>query len=353
MNKPLKVFITYSHKDRGAKEKLRECLNVMVQDNLIEIWHDNEILPGDRWRDTISKNLRSSDILLYLVSAASLASKNCNKELAEALEEISPRIIPIIQEACDWLEHQISDFQALPDFGKPVTAWEPESDGWQNVVQGIRKVVKDMLTSAQSPLGTKSKKPNSRNTAEQIQFASVLLMLGQFDKAIDVYSNIIQLDSQNAAAYTGRGVAKGSLERHEEALADFDAALRLNPQHAAAYAGRGIAKNNLGQYEKALADFDAALRLNPQHAAAYVSRGFAKNNLGQHEEAIVDYDTALRLNPQEATAYAGRGFAKNCLGWHQGARADAKCALELATEQCNELVRKAAQELLNELPPDN
>ena len=239
---PFKVFITYSHKDRGAKDKLIECLNVMVQDNLIEIWHDNEILPGDRWRDTISKNLRSSDILLYLVSTASLASKNCNKELAEALEETSLRIVPIILEACDWQEHRISDFQALPNFGKPITAWEPESDGWQNVVGGIRRVVKDMPTSAQSSPGTKPEESDSAHTAEQFQFANVLLMLGQFSKASDAYSNIIQLDQQNAGAYHNRGLAKDRLGQHEEAITDFNTALNLNPQDSHAYSNRGVAK---------------------------------------------------------------------------------------------------------------
>ena len=43
----------------------------------ITLWDDNEILPGDEWYKDISNNLADSDILLYLVSATSLASKNC------------------------------------------------------------------------------------------------------------------------------------------------------------------------------------------------------------------------------------------------------------------------------------
>ena len=51
MNKPLKVFITYAHKNREAKDKLIECLAVIKNEGLISIWHDNEILPGDKWRE--------------------------------------------------------------------------------------------------------------------------------------------------------------------------------------------------------------------------------------------------------------------------------------------------------------
>ena len=50
MSKPLKVFITYAHKNAEAKDKLITCLAVMKREGLISIWHDNEILGGDKWR---------------------------------------------------------------------------------------------------------------------------------------------------------------------------------------------------------------------------------------------------------------------------------------------------------------
>ena len=80
MSKGLKVFITYAHKNTGAKDTLITYLAVMKQNGVIKVWHDNEILPGDKWRDAIFSNLADSDILLYLTSAYSLASENCNKE---------------------------------------------------------------------------------------------------------------------------------------------------------------------------------------------------------------------------------------------------------------------------------
>ena len=136
MSEPLKVFITYSHNDRQQNTELKTRLAVMESEGEIKLWDDNEILPGDEWYKDISTNLAGSDILLYLVSATSLASKNCNKELAEALNS-KIKVIPIILEDCDWLNHQLSDFQALPDKGLPINEWQPESKGWQNVVAGI------------------------------------------------------------------------------------------------------------------------------------------------------------------------------------------------------------------------
>ena len=53
MNKPLKVFITYARTDKAGKDKLIKALVVMKRSSLIDIWHDAEMLGGDRWQQEI------------------------------------------------------------------------------------------------------------------------------------------------------------------------------------------------------------------------------------------------------------------------------------------------------------
>ena len=53
MSKLLKVFITYARKDSAAKDELITRLAVLKREGLISIWHDNEILLSDRWREEI------------------------------------------------------------------------------------------------------------------------------------------------------------------------------------------------------------------------------------------------------------------------------------------------------------
>ena len=158
MNKPLKVFITYARTDKAAKDKLIKSLAVMKRSGLIEIWHDTEMLGGDRWQQEIfSTHLPTSDLLLYLVSAESLASENCYEEFEVALEK-KIRVIPIIFSDCDWKnDQQLSDFQAFPEGCLPINEWVPESKGWQNAVTGIRKTVEKMLSQAE-PASDVSKK---------------------------------------------------------------------------------------------------------------------------------------------------------------------------------------------------
>ena len=211
MSKGLKVFITYAHKKTNDKDELITRLAVMKQNGLIDVWHDNEILPGDKWRDAIFNNLADSDILLYLTCPYSLASENCNKELTAALNP-NIRVIPIILEHCDWENHQLSEFQALPKGVKPINEWIPESKGWQNVVDGIRKVVKTLQSQP---------KPSSTVTPEEIETLAFLafhrgnfmMMLDQIDEALNDYSRAIELNPNDAAAYINRAAAYISLRQ--------------------------------------------------------------------------------------------------------------------------------------------
>ena len=84
MNKPLKGFITYSHEDKEQKDELRKRLAVMEQQNELVTWDDGQLTPGDKaLPEDILKKVADSDLLLYLVSAASLASKNCSIKARE------------------------------------------------------------------------------------------------------------------------------------------------------------------------------------------------------------------------------------------------------------------------------
>ncbi len=85
MSKPLKGFITYSHEDTEQKNELRKRLAVMEQQDELVTWDDSQLTPGDKaLQEDILREVADSDLLLYLVSAASLASENCKKELEEA-----------------------------------------------------------------------------------------------------------------------------------------------------------------------------------------------------------------------------------------------------------------------------
>ena len=139
---PTKMFLSYSHQNRRDKDILIEKLAVMIQNHEITVWHDDAIIPGDiASQDFILEELADCDILLFLLSSASLASNNCNLELRSAVDHNMP-IISVLLHSCDWENHEIINRpRILPLNAEPIKSWNIESEAWQNVVDGIRIAV--------------------------------------------------------------------------------------------------------------------------------------------------------------------------------------------------------------------
>lgn len=87
-----------------------------------------------------------------------------------------------------------------------------------------------------------------------------------------------------AGEHNRRGVELLDAGKWEEAIAELDLAIQLEPDNAIAYSNRAYGYSSLGQHEQARVDSDKAIQLDPNEVAAYINRGIAYSNLGQPEE---------------------------------------------------------------------
>ncbi|AWM58424.1 toll/interleukin-1 receptor domain-containing protein [Stutzerimonas kunmingensis] len=145
-----KVFISYSHKDEAHREDLEDHLSMLKRKEIISIWHDRKIIPGDDWKGSIDENLDSADIIIFLVSPSFLASSYClDVEVKRAIErhaEGSAKIISIIVRPCDWHECDFSKYQAVPKDAKAITLWENKDSAWLDAVTGLKKYITEFTT---------------------------------------------------------------------------------------------------------------------------------------------------------------------------------------------------------------
>lgn len=135
---------------------------------------------------------------------------------------------------------------------------------------------------------------------------------GQLLKAIEEFSNSIEIDPKHAETYLLRSLTYRTLGQNEDADADFDKAIGLNPRKAFAHAfSLGETYFNEGRLNDAVELFSIALRVSSESAEAYIYLGACYRELKQYENAIANFDIAISLDPKKVFEYtfkAGEAF---------------------------------------------
>lgn len=152
---PLKVFISYSHRDEEFKDELVTMLAALQRRGLVDAWQDRRIEAGDEWNASIQDAMDECDLALLLVSADYLASRFIQEEeqpkLLRRSSEMQLRVVPIIVRGCTWQgEPVLKDLQALPAEGKPVITF-PKNTGerdqvWADIAAVIERRAKERAT---------------------------------------------------------------------------------------------------------------------------------------------------------------------------------------------------------------
>ena len=142
----MRAFISYSHQNKAALDRLHVHLKNLIRDRHIETWYDRDILTGSELDAEIEKKLEASDLFLLIVSPDFIASDYCvEREMKRALERHdggTARVVPIIVEECDWRAmSELSQLKAVPTDGKAISEWANPNTAYLNVVQELRRII--------------------------------------------------------------------------------------------------------------------------------------------------------------------------------------------------------------------
>ncbi len=184
MNRPVKIFISYTQADESYKNELATQLKLLKMQGLVEAWSDQEILPGQEWDAEIKEHLNEAEVILFLVSTEFLVSDYVNDvEIKKALERYDKGeviIIPIIIRPIDISSFEIGKFQGLPSKAKPVSQWDDKDNAWLDVSNGIKKVIQ----SAQKKNDRKEKKLFAGDDVTHSTSGEELSVFEKVEKAI-------------------------------------------------------------------------------------------------------------------------------------------------------------------------
>ncbi len=130
---------------------------------------------------------------------------------------------------------------------------------------------------------------------------------GDFDGAVRLLRQALQLDPQSAEAHNDLGDVLLSKGLPEEAKRHFLKAIQYDPECVFAHVNLGIVSYTQGEPKQAVDCFKKAIALYPELASAHDNWGNALSDLGEFDQAVEHYEKALEINPQFDSAHYNWG----------------------------------------------
>ena len=207
-----------------------------------------------------------------------------------------------------WLSQNKQNVNELVEQNKMLQQAKDEQD--KKIAELQKQIVNARFTQERNAI---QEKFNSVDTEflsnKKVEDGYRLLLNGDRIGAIVALSQAVELNPQNASAYSFLGIEYAKSKDQKRAIENCDKAIKLDPSNALTYSARGWAYAKLGDYTKAIADCTKAIELNPRFAGAYSTRGLVYSFLGDYSMAIADCTNAIALNSKDASGYRGRGYS--------------------------------------------
>jgi hypothetical protein len=107
----MKVFISHSNQGNLLARKIARVL----QEEGLEVWDEQNVLPGDNWAGKVAEALDESQAMVVLLTPHALASEWVRREIEYALgkENYTKRVVPVVvgqlsEESLPWILRRLS-----------------------------------------------------------------------------------------------------------------------------------------------------------------------------------------------------------------------------------------------------
>ena len=160
MPPPKRVFIGSAKEDAPHVDTLKKHLKLYERQNLIQIWDESMIMPGEIRNNKIEQELHAAEIILLLFSADLLAEDfiwgaEMNK-ISEKVKRKEVQLIPILLRPSGFADTPFAAYAAVPDREKPISNYPNKDEAWTIVVEQIKRSIQHSHTDSITPQKTES-----------------------------------------------------------------------------------------------------------------------------------------------------------------------------------------------------
>jgi len=105
--------------------------------------------------------------------------------------------------------------------------------------------------------------PNNNELTSMLSVGSDFVNNNQYQKAVEIFTKVIELDPNWAEAWNKRATVLYMMGQFEKSQNDIDEVLKLEKRHFGALAGQGLVNVKLENYEKAIMSYEQAIEIYP------------------------------------------------------------------------------------------
>ncbi len=165
-------------------------------------------------------------------------------------------------------------------------------------------------TSAMRRVGT----PGLRGLQERFHAAVQAEEVGEKQRAINLYQEILSIDPQYAAACINLGTLFFHLRQFGRAEELYRRATEADPGYVLAYFDLGNVLDELERIDESIAAYLKAVTLSPRYADAHYNLALAYERTGEHRNALRHWRAYVKLDNRGPWADHARGQVRKLLG---------------------------------------
>lgn len=176
-------------------------------------------------------------------------------------------------------------------------------------------------------------------------------LLGEknYESAIPLFEQAIELDTSNITYFENLGLAYKKTKSYSKMLANYQKAIQYFPFEPDLYYYCGDAYQEMEQFEKAKLAYTKAIKVAGDDDTVeylylyYFNRGNVFLKMKDNVNAMKDFNRTIELEPYFHGAFNNRGFIKFNKQDKRGACDDWKKALELGNKKVVKYIAKYCQ----------
>lgn len=141
-----------------------------------------------------------------------------------------------------------------------------------------------------------------------LSLAHTLATLERYPKAIELFKELLETDSENVNALCSIGECYEKLGEYNLATSFYDKTLLLDPENAEAYYGLAVILMDKECYFESLTMVRIALKYDDVNPEYWFGLGKVYHKLGSLTEAISAYEHAVLLDEEDVDSIAGLAY---------------------------------------------